>query len=298
MESLASELSGMIRDGETQSAFNLYMTFLVSMVFEITNLDNMLLRLQSESDVICARIESGEKVKHEKVILDSFQTEIKKTKKQLKGQHESLGSYSHLIPIFFVNLMDFCAKIETFKTEFLLYIRTIGDSQENLRLHFGDKGMIHYANVRGDGACLYRSFLTALAYNSTQVILPYDPKGIHEWILRLKLLMCQHIYTMVKRNPEFERELLTIPVNGQVDTLEQYIQMFLQPAYYGTDVDIQILADMFGQQFIVIFEREICGHTHQKFVPRHQDVNGTISVLFGSAHFSPIITFDDAVYLE
>ena len=148
-----------------------------------------------------------------------------------------------------------------------------------------------YATVRGDGACLFRAFLTAFAYDLIRVVLPYDLERMHEWIFQLKFLMCDHIREMVRGNPQFWRDLQSIPANSAVRTLEDYFQLFLQTAYQGTNYDFKILADMFGKPIHVIRQYPSQYETHQSFLQGEilSTEAGHIIIMYQSGHYVAII---------
>jgi len=152
-----------------------------------------------------------------------------------------------------------------------------------------------YATVIGDGACLFHAFLTALAHQLVGVVLPFDTSTmeIHGWILRLKLLMCDHI--LENKGEDFIEVLRTIPENGTVNTLDDYFKKFLEPTYHGTNFDIEILSKMFGKPIHVIREEPTDWETHQSFLKGQilSTEAGHINILFQPGHYVPIITIYD-----
>jgi hypothetical protein len=164
---------------------------------------------------------------------------------------------------------------------------------ENLQMVHTDKFIASYATVRGDGACFFRSILTVLAYQLSGVVLPYDPEGIHEWIIRLKLLMCAHIQKTVQGNPQFEIDLQSIPENGAVRTLAEYFVRFIDPTYHGTNYDCKILASMFGKPIHVIRATPEYGQTHETFPPGREVINAIakdhIKLLYQPGHYVAIV---------
>jgi hypothetical protein len=183
--------------------------------------------------------------------------------------------------------------VQNFMEDFKVAARSMAHRSEDLLMVDINGFLASYATVRGDGNCLFRAFLTVLAYQEANVVLPYDPEGLLEWIIRLKLLMCAHIQEIVKRNPSFESDLKSIPENGTVRTLQDYFVIFMRNGYQGTNYDCTILATMFEKPIHVIHEQQLTEEICQTFAPRGKEVilieDNDIIILHQHGHFVAII---------
>ena len=289
MESLLDDIPGMIRAGHLLEGLRLLLTFLISVFSETTRLQNELKHLECQRDENIARQLSGENI--EDVLMASLDSAIEDVGKKLQLHQSEFDACINRLK----NLFSGCPEgVVKFTAEFAIAVVGMAHRIENLdTVHINEQFLVSYATVRGDGACLFRAFLTALAYRLLGVVLPNDPEGIHEWILRLKFLMCDHIRAMVLRYPDFERELQTIPENGTVRSLKDYFEKFLEPAYHGTNFDIKILADMFDMPIHVIRQNTASVETHQSFAPRGQVLleikDEDIKILYQPGHYVAII---------
>lgn len=291
MESLINDIPGMIRARNLQGALGLLLAFLVSVLSENTRLQAEKKRLVCERDELFARQLSGEILEDYDVKMASFDSEIACVVRKLQLHHSEFDFCIQRLKTIFSKCLEDVVK---FTAEFAIAVIGMVHRTENLdTVLINEQFLVSYATVRGDGACLFRAFLTALAYRLLGVVLPNDPEGIHEWILRLKFLMCDYIREMARRNPNFERELKSIPENGTVRTLEDYFIKFLEPAYHGTNYDIKILADIFEMPIHVIRQNPTSVETHQSFAPGkrvlHNIEDSDIKILYQPGHFVAII---------
>jgi hypothetical protein len=150
----------------------------------------------------------------------------------------------------------------------------------------------HYLPVLGDGNCGLRAFLTALAARAGRH-LPFNPPGMLDWIMRLKYLMIQEIRKMLAEGTIHLSELLTIPENGRLATLDDYFALFLSDGYHITNNDFRVLASLFNLQIDVIRQNTNGNDDVQCFV-RHGNVidilvANHICILYQPGHFVPII---------
>lgn len=155
-----------------------------------------------------------------------------------------------------------------------------------------------YLEVRGDGNCGPRAFLTALAARAG-INLPIDPPGMGEWIFRLKLLMIQEINQMLSAGIIEERNLTSIPENGLREdaTLDQYFEKFKTDGYNITNFDFRVLASMFNLQIDVIRQDTNGIDDVQCFVRRGNEIDDGIAqhicILQQRGHFVPLIQVDE-----
>lgn len=295
MDSLLSDIPSMIRAMHIEEARGLLQVYLVSIFEKQTVLQQKFQELTSERDSLIARQVSGEVIEYIDVLIDSLNSEILKVHEAL-NLHETeflrcVPQLGHII----VNITgwSYYDSVYRFKEDFVAAARGMARRVENLYVVDINGFIATYATVRGDGACFFRSFLTVLAYQEAGIVLPNDPEGIHEWIIRLKLLMCSHIQEIVKHNPHFEVNLQTIPHNGDVRSLQDYFSMFIRYDYQGTNYDCKILAVIFGKPIHVIrsrpSENEIC----QTFPPGRAEVHAIaedhINILHQPGHYVAIV---------
>ena len=202
--------------------------------------------------------------------------------------------------IFSLTGQNFPDCVSNFVQDFKTAVRVMAHRVDLLNMVNINGFVASYATVRGDGNCLFRAFLTALAYQTTGVVLPFDPKDMLDWIIRLKLLMCHHIQETVRRNPNFEAELRSIPENGTVRNLQQYFTIYMRNGYYGTNYDLRLLARMFHNSIHVIREHPVSGETHQTFPPSSAEVHairpGDIIILYQGGHYVAIIDVFNCTY--
>ena len=104
------------------------------------------------------------------------------------------------------------------------------------------------SDVRGDGACGWRAFLTGVVRVLCDKELSYDPSRMSEFIVETKDLMFELVH-ILKRNPENANvisNLLSIPQNGAPQSLDSYIEMARQPGYLATNDEFRLLCVLFS----------------------------------------------------
>jgi len=157
-----------------------------------------------------------------------------------------------------------------------------------------------YLEVRGDGNCGPRAFLTALAARAG-INLPIDPPGMREWIVRLKLLMIQEINQMLSAGIIKVDDLTSIPENQPLlpedPTLDDYFALFRTDGYNITNFDFRVLASMFNLQIDVIRQDTNGIDDVQCFVRRGNEIDDGIAqhicILQQRGHFVPLIQVDE-----
>ena len=159
-----------------------------------------------------------------------------------------------------------------------------------------------YLEVRGDGNCGPRAFLTALAARAG-INLPIDPPGMCDWIDRLKLLMIQEINQMLSAGIIKVDDLTSIPENLTLlpkgATLNHYFALFLTDGYNITNFDFRVLASMFNLQIDVIRQDTNGIDDVQCFVRRGNEIDDGIAqhicILQQRGHFVPLIQVDESL---
>ena len=212
----------------------------------------------------------------------------------------ALGAY-----IFKLTGRGYFDSVEQFKADFFRAVPSMClDPEELQTLNTGAGFLASIREILGDGNCLIRALLSQLALKRDDgaegVVLPKDPPGMLEWIVRLKLLMCAHIQMIVGRFPDFEAQLLSIPANATVRSLPQYFAMFIRNGYNGTDCDCRILAAMFGTPIHVISKWPTEIENCQTFLPigmastrvdaiRQEHIN----IAYDGSHYDSIVEIFD-----
>ena len=104
-------------------------------------------------------------------------------------------------------------------------------------------------NVRGDGACGLRAFISALLWLFWGIILPKAPDGMDGIIVAFKVLLLgfANLLAANPENADFIKDLLSIPQNGVCENLHAYAKMVMKPDYYATNFELQMLTMMIGK---------------------------------------------------
>jgi hypothetical protein len=137
---------------------------------------------------------------------------------------------------------------------------------------------INFVDVRGDGACGFRAFLSEVIYQAShkQVLLPYDPAGIHIYIKELKEIICEFIDIIhaVPANAWFVNDILSVPQNQKrgIATIDEYKIFLMQKDYFMTNYEIRLIAMLFKTQINIIREHTFSTETHQCFPPVDKDI--------------------------
>jgi hypothetical protein len=272
-------------------SYHLLVIFLVS-VFETTcQLNAAVNKLQDEMDTLVSKKFSGARIPDYKVLVESFKTAFKEAKHKLDTHKrefsENAQKVGNIITTLSTEAFD---TIDTFLRDFKAFARATMDyrSEEEYQEFQNSEVNCTYVSVRGDGSCLFRSFLTILANRETGKILPYDIKDIHMWIIRLKMLMCKYI--QLKCDEDFKQKLC---VETRSAKLCDYFAKFICHEYFGTDLDIQILAEMFKTPIHVIFKEQIGDLNSNTFLPKRSQIRAVKSehfkILMSRLHYDAII---------
>lgn len=267
MDSLLCEVPSMMRSRQFEEARAILQVFLVSIFATLTVLLQRYQTLENERDALIASEQSGNKNEDFDVRKNSFASAIQIAKEEQElhqAEFRSCGpQLGHAITT--ITGQHYTDTVDRFKADFATAVHGMAHRFEELQSIEIPGFCATYATVRGDGSCLFRAFLTVLAFQLVGVVLPNDPEGMMEWIIRLKLLMCSHIQEIVRNNSHFAGELLSIPRNGTVCNLQDYFAKFICHGYHGTDYDCKILAGMFGKPIHVIQDKPGSVETHQTF---------------------------------
>lgn len=108
---------------------------------------------------------------------------------------------------------------------------------------------IDASNVRGDGACGIRAFLTSFFFVKFGIALPQDPDGMISLIAQVKMLFFDLIQIIASNpsNRDFITGLLSNPNNGykKANSFE-YFDMVAKPNYQFTNFDLRVLIILFN----------------------------------------------------
>jgi len=283
-------LENAIISGGIVVMLNVLLTFLSTVYAERAPLQDAYQQLELQQNELLAKKRRNPRLQDFEVLNRSLNEAIQNAKDKLDHHWELFNR--NCIPILEQYVQRIPEGAQRFTAEFAIAASLMARRKEDLSMVNINGFTASYATVRGDGACFFRAFLTALAYQLIGVVLPYDLEEMHEWILRLKFLMCDHIREIVQGNPQFERDLMKIPANGTIRSLEHYFQIFIRPAYQGTNYDCKILADMFGKPIHVIRQYQSSHETHQSFLQGEilTTEAGHINILYQPRHFVAIIS--------
>lgn len=107
--------------------------------------------------------------------------------------------------------------------------------------------ILRIANMRGDGACGWRAFISAVMQIMCGKQLSYDPSRMIEFIYEVKLLVFElaQILAQNPANQNFITSLMTVPENGGRKNLETYKAMLLSPDYHVTNFELRVLCVLF-----------------------------------------------------
>jgi hypothetical protein len=303
MNSLLGDIPWVLRANHFKEAHHMLLVFLISSFTAIARLQKEKEAFDSQRDGLIARKLGGLSIPNCKTKLSSLDTAIRDAKLRLEHLEAEYLSCEPKLGKIITSLTDgrnYPDTVQKFKEDFKVAARSMEHRADDLLMVDMNGFLASYATVRGDGNCLFRAFLTVLAYQEANVVLAYDPEGLLEWIIRLKLLMCAHIQEIVKRNPSFESELKSIPENGTVRTLQDYFVIFMRNGYQGTNYDCTILANMFEKPIHVIREEQLTEEICQTFAPSSKEVflieDNHIKILYQHGHFVAIIEVLQCVF--
>jgi hypothetical protein len=111
---------------------------------------------------------------------------------------------------------------------------------------------IDASDVRGDGACGIRAFLTSFFFVKFGIALPRDPEGMISLIAQVKMLFFELIQ-IIDSNPlnrDFIIGLLSNPDNGsKKSNIYEYFDMVVKPDYQFTNFDLRVLIILFNLSY-------------------------------------------------
>lgn len=122
-------------------------------------------------------------------------------------------------------------------------IETIISKQKNGTLK------IDASDVRGDGACGIRAFLTSVFVIKFGIVLPRDPEGMISLIAEVKILF-RDLIQIIASNPlnhDFITGMLFNPDNGSKKAnIYEYFDMVVKPGYQFTNFELRVLIILFN----------------------------------------------------
>lgn len=164
------------------------------------------------------------------------------------------------------------------------------------------KGMeCEVSEMRGDGACWIRAFLSGIVLLLTGVVLPRDPKGMTEFVVRAKELMVAYIRLLILKgdNVDFVADLFRSMEHGgrTSGNFDEYISMLMHSDCRGGNPELRVLCGIFGLvncdfgQVNVIYEKPLIDGTFYQSL-RAYDFGGSpkFSLFYVPGHFDLIIS--------
>ena len=122
-------------------------------------------------------------------------------------------------------------------------VETIVSKQKNGTLK------IDASDVRGDGACGIRAFLTSIFVVKFGIVLPRDPEGMISLIAEVKILF-RDLIQIIASNPlnhDFITGMLFNPDNGSKKAnIYEYFDMVVKPGYQFTNFELRVLIILFN----------------------------------------------------
>lgn len=167
-------------------------------------------------------------------------------------------------------------------------------------------GHMQIADVRGDGACGPRAFITGVIRISTGVRLSYDPARMIEFVAKVKVLMLE-LVRFLSQNPgnqEFITALYNNPDNGATKTFVSYTAMVSNSAYHMTNFELRLLCMLFGMfdprlsQVNIIRREPKFGEQYQSLSASgqiEQVSNENINILHVPGHYMSIVHLTEGV---
>jgi hypothetical protein len=178
--------------------------------------------------------------------------------------------------------------------------------ERSVEKHAASLFTMNVSDVRGDGACGWRAFLTGVVRVLCGKELPFDPSRMTEFVRDVKLLMFE-LLRIIIRNPAnagFVTELFTIPQNGSPKTLDTYIKLASRPDYFATNIEMRLLCTLFGMvnpalsQVNVVRVTPYFGEIYQSIsASGHVEPvsNTQINILHVPGHFKSIVKLTEGV---
>jgi len=165
---------------------------------------------------------------------------------------------------------------------------------------------LQISDVRGDGACGWRAFITGAIRVLCGKQLSYDPAQMIKFISEVKLLLVEllQILVQIPTNQDFITGLMTIPENGGRKNLDTYKSMMLAHDYQATNFELRLMCVLFGlvnpqlNQVNIIRNIPLFGEIYQSISVsgRLQPVsNQQINILHVPGHYKSIVHLTEGV---
>lgn len=170
----------------------------------------------------------------------------------------------------------------------------------------GKKMRVQESDVRGDGACGWRAYITGAIRVVSGKQLSKDPEQMTEFIFQVKLLLIELVHIIAKKpeNGEFINNLFSVPQNGRRKNLETYAAMILAPEYQATNFELRLLCVLFGlanpmlAQVNIIRQTPLFGEIYQSMSGFGRIIpvsNKQINILHVPGHYKSIVHLDEGV---
>lgn len=165
---------------------------------------------------------------------------------------------------------------------------------------------LQISDVRGDGACGWRAFITGAIRVLCGKQLSYDPEGMIKFIFEAKQLLVElvQILLQIPTNQEFITGLMTIPANGGRKNLDTYTSMVLADDYQATNFELRLLCVLFGlvntqlSQVNIIRKNSLFDEIYQSMSDSGHSLpvtNQQINILHDSGHYNSIVHLTEGV---
>lgn len=170
-------------------------------------------------------------------------------------------------------------------------------STSKMQKHMG----CEVSEMRGDGACWIRAFLSGIVLLLTGVVLPRDPKEMTEFVVRAKELMVAYIRLLVLKgdNVDFVADLFRSMKHGgrTSGNLDEYISMLMHSDCHGGNPELRVLCGIFGLvnsdfgQVNVIYAKPLIDGTFYQSLRAYDfSVSPKFSLFYVPGHFDLIIS--------
>lgn len=165
---------------------------------------------------------------------------------------------------------------------------------------------LRISDVRGDGACGWRAFITGAIRILCGKQLSYDPEQMIEFIHEVKLLVVELVRILAQNpsNKDFITDLMTVPQNGRRQNLDTYNAMVLAPDYQATNFELRLLCVLFGlvnpqlAQVNIIRNTPLFGEIYQSMTGSGRIVpvsNQHVNILHVPGHYKSIIHLTEGI---
>jgi hypothetical protein len=164
------------------------------------------------------------------------------------------------------------------------------------------------SDVRGDGACGWRAFLTGIVRVLTggRIHLSYDPHRMTEFVEKVKVLMLELVGILSKNqaNSDFITSVFNNPDNCGRKTIGTYTTMVSETDYQMTNFEMRLLCVLFGlfdeclSQVNIIRKTPQFGEIYQSLSASGSVVpvsNEHINILHVPGHYMSIVKLTEGV---